>query len=375
MDHLPKDFLHAPVSTQCKIVALGLNAWLLVQDELDAQKDLDQSSLIEIWKEKGRKEARNQNEKEHQKSLRNLESERDEILFEKTILEKKLTKIEKEAEERLVKSEKELSDKLRREFEREKEHILREARLALKEEMGSIKDENVKLKAAQDFKSAFEFVQKKYDDQILANQELKDKIQELTRVRSSYHLGKEGEGEIENFLKQTPDFDFINVNMEADKADFRLTTKDKKVIILDSKKFSYVVGKKDRDKLVDNTDRDATVCAGIMISLNSKIAARQHCEIEITPGSKPILYLCLMNMTQEAKFHCLDISLKLLMRLVNSQNEKERSELIDKIHNAFVMLEELKKKMENSKKAATELLENLKVSLTDVKRITDVLVI
>jgi len=364
MDHLPKDFLSLPTSTQSKIVSLGLTSWHLIQDEVDSQKDLDQSTLIELWKEKGRKEVRGEKDKEHQRLIREVQSERDDLLHEKNTLERKLTKLEKETEE-----------KLRREFERDKEHILREAKLALKEEMGSIKDENVKLKASQDFKAAFEFAQEQYQNQLTETQKLKDQIQELTRVRSSFHLGKEGEGEIENFLKQASDFDYVNVNTEADKADFRLTNKEKKVVILDSKKFTNAVGKKDRDKLVDNTDKDATVCAGMMVSLTSKIAARQHCEIEFTPNSKPILYLCLMGMTQEAKFHCLDLSLRLLLRIVNSQNEKERGELVEKIHTAFTLLDELRKKMENQKKSASELFESLKISLGDIKRISDILII
>ena len=362
MDHLPKEFLSLEVSTQTKIISLGLTSWHLIQDEVDSQKDLDQSTLIEIWKEKGRKEVRNEKDKEHQRIIKDVQSERDDILHEKNTLERKLVKLEKETEE-----------KLRKEFERDKEHILREARLALKEEMGSIKDENVKLKASQDFKAAFEFAQEQYQIQITETQKLRDQIQELTRVRSSFHLGKEGEGEIENFLKQASDFDYVNVNTEADKADFRLTNKEKKVIILDSKKFTNAVGKKDRDKLVENTDKDATVCAGMMVSLTSKIAARQHCEIEFTPNSKPILYLCLMGMTQEAKFHCLDISLRLLLRIVNSQNEKERGELVEKIHAASLLLTELGKKMENQKKSAVDLLESLKIGLVDIKRISDLL--
>ena len=364
MDHLPKEFLSLSTSLQSKIISLGLTSWHLIQDEVDSQKDLDQSTLIELWKEKGRKEVRNEKDKEHQRLIKDVQSERDDILHEKNTLERKLLKLEKETE-----------DKLRKEFERDKEHLLREARLALKEEMGSIKDENVKLKASQDFKVAFEFAQEQYQIQITETQKLKDQIQELTRVRSSFHLGKEGEGEIENFLKQASDFDYINVNTEADKADFRLTNKEKKVIILDSKKFTNAVGKKDRDKLVDNTDKDATVCAGMMVSLTSKIAARQHCEIEFTPNSKPILYLCLMGMTQEAKFHCLDISLRLLLRIVNSQNEKERGELVEKIHAASTLLTELGKKMENQKKSAVDLLESLKIGLVDIKRISDLLII
>jgi len=82
-----------------------------------------------------------------------------------------------------------------------------------------------------------------------------------------------------------------------------------------------------------------------------------------------------MGMTQEAKFHCLDLSLRLLLRIVNSQNEKERGELVEKIHTAFTLLDELRKKMENQKKSASELFESLKISLGDIKRISDILII
>ena len=80
-------------------------------------------------------------------------------------------------------------------------------------------------------------------------------------------------------------------------------------------------------------------------------------------------------MTQEAKFHCLDISLRLLLRIVNSQNEKERGELVEKIHAASTLLTELGKKMENQKKSAVDLLESLKIGLVDIKRISDLLII
>ena len=135
MEHLSKEFLLLPTTTQSKVVSLGLTSWHLIQDEVDSQKDMDQSTLIEIWKEKGRKEVRNEKDKEHQRLMKDVQSERDDILHEKNTLERKLLKLEKDTEE-----------KLRKEFERDKEHLLREARLALKEEMGSIKDENVKLK-------------------------------------------------------------------------------------------------------------------------------------------------------------------------------------------------------------------------------------
>ena len=89
MEHLPKEFLSLAVSTQTKIISLGLTSWHLIQDEVDSQKDMDQSTLIEIWKEKGRKEIRVEKDKEHQRLIREVQSERDDLLHEKGTLERK----------------------------------------------------------------------------------------------------------------------------------------------------------------------------------------------------------------------------------------------------------------------------------------------
>jgi hypothetical protein len=257
----------------------------------------------------------------------------------------------------------------------EKEFAIKQARLDMSEEYAKLKEEIVRLKAGVDFKTAYDFAQARFDEQCKVNKELQDKIQELSRVKSSFHLGKEGEGEIEEFLKQIPEFDYQNVNAEADKADFRITSKDKIVMILDSKKFTHSVPKKDRDKLLDNTDKDALVAGGLLVSLSSKISARQHCEIEFTPNNKPILYLCLSGMTNEAKLHTLDMALKLLLRLVSLKSNNEKDLLVEKIQRASYSLQEIAKRFENCKKNAADILENSKIGLADVKKVCDALAI
>lgn len=354
----PKGFVDLGFQNQLKVIHLGLFCWNMLQSEIDAQKELDNDQLLQIWKEKGKKEGF----KEQQLVI-------DEILSEKTALERRIHNFQKESQESMKKLEGELTKK----FTVERDCILRQARLDALEELGGIKEENIRLKASQDFKSAFEFAEARYKEQLTANEELKEKIVNLTRVRSSFHLGKEGEDQLENYLKQLSDWDYINVHAEADKADFRLTNKEKFTIILDSKNFTHAVPKKDRDKLIDNVERDAGVMAGIMISLNSKISARQHCEIEYTPKNKPILYLCLQHMTNDAKLHTLDCSLKFLSKLVTTQNEKEKGELLEKIKTVSLNIGEIRKKLENCKKNAQEIIENSKLALNECKTIYDTL--
>jgi hypothetical protein len=357
MNHLPKQFLEYDLGTQKKIVELGLFSWAAIQAELSLQKELDSDELIRLWKENGRKQGMLEKERELQGKL-------DELTYTNYSLQKKL-------EQSLSESSSEFKKKL----EAEKELIARQTRIDMSEEYGKLKEEIVKLKAGVDFKAAYDFAQARFEELTKTNKELQEKLQEATRVKSSFHLGKEGEGEIEEFLKQIPDFDYMNVHAEADKADFRITSKEKVVMILDSKKFTHAVPKKDRDKLIDNTDKDAVVAGGILVSLSSKISARQHCEIEFTPNNKPILYLCLSGMTNEAKLHALDMALKLLIRLVSLKSNNEKDLLVEKIQNACCSLQEISKRFENCKKNAAEILENSKIGLADVKKVCDALVV
>jgi hypothetical protein len=334
----------------------------LLQSEIDAVKELNSDDLIRVWKEKGRCAGLAERERE----LVELRDERDR-------LERRLGAVRAETEAAA-----------KREFEAARAVERREARLEVAEEMARLKaasaeevvrlkEELSRLRLLGDFKSAFDFAQKQYDAQKEETERLRGQIAELTAVRSSYLLGKDGEAEIEGMLRQLGDFDFLNVHTEADKADFRITTKDKKVLILDSKKFKGCVPKKDREKLLDNTDKDAAVAAGIMVSLNSKISARSHCEVEFTAQGKPVLYLCLQGMTAEARLHSLEVGLHLLLRLLSSTSEKERGELLEKMKAAFLGVQEIRNKMENIKKAATDMLENCKIGLADLKKVLDVL--
>ena len=372
MEAFPESFLHESKSVQLKIIQLGQYCWSLLESEIESQKELDQSSLIKIWKEKGRIDGLKLKEEEIEKVKREHSILIEEVNRQNLLLEKKLSKYEKELEDRVQKSEKQIQDKYILELQKEKEHILREAKVQVKEELSMLKEENIRLKSSQDYKQAFDFLHSQYIEKENEITSLKVKIDDLTRVRTSYQLGKDGEGEIENLLKQLADFEHVNVHAEAEKADFRLT-KDKIHLILDSKKYSGVVPKKERDKLIDNTDKDSLISGGILLSLNSKISARQHCEIELTKQNKPILYLCFLGMTQDAKLHCLDLSLKMLFRIIQSQNEKERNELVEKTKLALVLLEEHRKKLENSKKAFLEGIEHLKIGLADVKQIMETL--
>jgi hypothetical protein len=375
MDHLPKSFTSLDFQIQLKVVNAGLHVWSLIQAELERQKDLNTDDLIRLWKEAGKQEAYAEKEREFARLLKEKDAVFQDLIAEKSIAEKRLTSLEMEVAGKVAAEIQRTSVALQERFDAEKQMMLREAKLAASEEYSKLKEENTAFKLGANFKEAYDFSQARYAELQKDHEALKDKLEDLTRVRSSFQLGKEGEAEIEELLKQCADFDYENVNAEADKADFRIVAKDKTVFILDSKKYKRSVPKKEIDKLISNTDKDTTVAGGILVSLQSKICRRSHCEIEFTPANKPILFLCLEDMTTDAKLHALDISFKMLMRLVESQDQVQRSELLEKMKRAIGVLNDIMKKVEGIKKSATEILDTAKVSLADMKQVKEYLMV
>ena len=375
MDHLPKSFTSLDFQIQLKIVNAGLHVWSLVQTELERQNNMNTDDLIRLWKDAGKQEAYAEKDREFARLVKEKDAVFQDLLAEKSIAEKRLDSLEMEVAGKVATEIQRTSVTLQERFDAEKQMMVREAKLAAAEEYSKLKEENTALKLGLNFKEAYDFSQARYAELQKDHEALKDKLEDLTRVRSSFQLGKEGEAEIEELLKQCADFDYENVNAEADKADFRIVAKDKTVFILDSKKYKRSVPKKEIDKLISNTDKDTTVAGGILVSLQSKICRRSHCEIEFTPANKPVLYLCLEDMTTEAKLHALDISFKLLMRLVETQDQVQRSELLEKMKRAIGVLNDVMKKVEGIKKSATEILDTAKVSLADMKQVKEYLMV
>lgn len=375
MDHLPKSFTSLDFQVQLKIVNAGLHVWSLVQNELERQKDLNTDDLVRLWKDAGKQEAYAEKDREITRLLKEKDAVFQDLVAEKGIAEKRLASLEMEVAGKVANEIQRTSALMQERFDAEKQMMLREAKLTAAEEYSKLKDEITALRMGTNFKEAYDFSQARYAELQKDHEVLKEKLEDLTRVRSSFQLGKDGEAEIEELLKQCADFDYENVNAEADKADFRIVAKNKTVFILDSKKYKRSVPKKEIDKLIANTDKDTTVAGGILVSLQSKICRRTHCEIEFTPGNKPILFLCLDDMTTEAKLHALDISFKLLLKLVESQDQVQRSELLEKMKHALGILNDLVKKVENIKKSATEILDTAKVSVADIKQIKDYLTV
>ena len=366
MEHLPEAFQDASREEQTQIAQLGIDSWVILKKEIGKVKDLDYTKLTEKFKEEGRKEGKREGEREAAKLLKEKEYGLDDLTTQVKALEKKLGRLDAEKQKELE----DLTSRLKRESERDRDAIMREATIAERtagiEKIRAYEVQIAQLQAKEDWKVAYENNQKLLE-------QLRKELDGFTKTRTSYEIGQEGEEETEGLLFKIPEWDCERVSKEKHKGDFRMISKDKRTFILDSKKYKDNVQKKERDKIVSDVDADANISGGIMVSLNSKISTKENCEIETTPGKKPICYLNLVGMTSEAKIAYIASTLKFLHQYVASHDEREKNELVDRMREAGLKIGELKKETENIRNKAKEVWDSLKVNVSTVQSIMDFL--
>ena len=271
MDHLPKEFTKKPQSIQKQIVELGLYCWSLIEHQLEEQKNTSTADIITFWKEKGFQEGKKEQEAYYEQELKKKNAQIKELEYENEKLESKYKKT----------------------FEEEKKVLSDKIRLDIQKEFQDTRDDYIRLKAKLEAQEDFQLVSRNL---ITENTSLKEHIAKLTETKSSATIGKEGEYFIETLLGTLP-YEYDMTQYKPEKGDIRITTKKGRSFIVDSKKYKTNVGKKEKEKLARDVDNDATICGGILISINTKITHQDHGDIIFTDTNKPILLVSLMGMT------------------------------------------------------------------------------
>jgi hypothetical protein len=349
MEQLPKSFQKKDTLTQRKIVELGLYCWSLIEHEVDTQKDMDQADLIAIWKDKGRHEGREAAEAEYTQALQKKTIRIQSLEFEKDHLETRLREM----------------------FEQEKQLLITRTRLEVETENKQIQEEKIRLETKLQTQEDFQAVCRSL---LIENAAMKEQVQKLTKTKSSAEIGNDGEEEIEALLGKT-EYEFEKKAKEkgGHKADFRIKTHTNRIFLLDSKKYTTNVNKKEKDKLIADVDRDETVNGGIFVSITSGIANQTHGDIVVTKHYKPILFLSLQGMTQEAKEQTLKLSMKLLEKYTSLHEEKEKTDLIEKVKTAIQTLSELVSRFKNVEKWAEEIKQNAKIGISETELLLKIL--
>lgn len=351
----PERFTSQTNETQLEIVLLGLKCWDLIQKESLKKSDFDLAALLSTSKEEGIAEERLRSEKLKQQYEMQVAFLENKLDHERTSKEKDIEEACKQIKKDFERNESILIRESRQEEKELQQNKFEQERRDFLEQCTKFQIEIARLQTRENWEDAFK-------SEKTQREALQRQLDELRRVKSSYEIGVDGEGEIEMILSQIQEWDFEDTHEIAGMGDFRLTNDKGKVFMLDSKKYKDDVPKKEREKIIRDVDTNTGVLGGILVSLTSKIQTKKHCEIQLTPSKKPICYLVLEGMDTNAKRVCLQATLNLLLQYVASNNEREKDALLDKIHQATIKIGELKSDNENQRNKAKELYDSLKVS-------------
>ena len=133
------------------------------------------------------------------------------------------------------------------------------------------------------------------------------------------------------------------------------------------KKYSKNVNKENKDQLINDVDRDASVHGGLFAAITSGIAKQDHGDILFTKEHKPILFLSLMGMTEEARLEVLKLGIILLDKYVNLSGEEEKTDLVEKIKKIFYGLSSEIDRYKNILKSAQSIVEDAKIGIKNVE--------
>lgn len=357
-----KRYLELRNDQKQQFLQIAFQCWDILQEETIRKHDLNIASLLDAQREEGKEEGRREEQNKLKKLLLDKDIQINSLTTKSVFLQEQITNFD------FITKEKE--EKLRLELEKQKDIIRKEARLqeleAIQGKISNYEKVIAKLESKQDWQQVYE---REHNEKML----LQTQLQDMKKSKTSFTLGKEGEAEIHTLLSQIHEWDFEEVHQEPGKADFRAVNKEKKTFILDAKNYSRAVPKNERDKISRDVDNDMSVLGGILVSLNSKVHTKEHCEIELTPMKKPICYLVLEGMSDQAKCACIASTLRLMLQYVASSDQREKDSLVDKIQQAFLRLREYKSETENQRNKAKELYESLKLSVEKVQGLLDFL--
>jgi len=287
----PPKFVSASPADKIKIVDLGLQCWILAEKEASTFSCLDETIL--------------RVQKESQTKIEGL-------------------KLQLEMQESMI----------RKQLQEEKKAAVREAMLEERQK-GQEQALEIRVEAAV-LKAKIEVLQEESEKKDIL---LSAKSQnQLLQTQSSQVIGKIGEKEVEKILQEFVKGEITNVAKESHNADFRISIPNgagNSIFLLDSKNFKQntPIPKKDREKLLQDVDGDSTVSGGILVSLNSIIATKDHFEIEKTEKKKPVIYICLKDMDMLESGRCLAAAFRILIAISTTHNEEEKEDLLKKIQN------------------------------------------
>ena len=228
--------------------------------------------------------------------------------------------------------------KLLEELGQEKESAIKQATTALKvlhqDEVFQLKIENARLQARQESYSFSAEALRLLQDELSRKNLLLEEANQHSN-KSSQQIGKQGEKEVETLFSEYVHADIINMAAVGHSGDFHIRVDNgagaESVFLVDSKKYMTAVPKSEREKIARDVDDDSTIAGGLLISLNSTVQNRHHFQVDTTETKKPILYLCLKDMSYEESGRSIAAAIRILNTIATTHDQDEKENLLKKI--------------------------------------------
>ena len=254
--------------------------------------------------------------------------------------------------------------KLLEELAQEKETAVKQAVTAVKalnqDEVYQLKIENARLQARQEMQSFTQETLRLLQDEIQRKNQLLEEAGQLNN-RSSQKIGKQGEKEVETLFSEYVHADIINMAAVGHSGDFHIHVDNgagaESIFLVDSKKYETPIPKKEREKIINDVDDDSTIAGGLLISLNSTVQNRHHFQVDSTENKKPIMYLCLKDMSYEESGRSIAAAIRILNTIATTHNQDEKENLLKKIQAVSKELSQRIQEATNIITAQTKLLE------------------
>ena len=238
---------------------------------------------------------------------------------------------EQEQDQKLVKLLEELSQ--------EKETAVKQAQATIKalaqDEIYQLKIENARLHAKQEMHNFSSEALRLLQDEIQRKNQLLEDAAANQTSRSSQRIGKQGEKEVETLFSEYVHADIINMAAVGHSGDFHIYVDNgagaESIFLVDSKKYETPIPKSEREKIARDVDDDSTIAGGLLISLNSTVQNRHHFQVDTTENKKPILYLCLKDMSYEESGRSIAAGIRILNTIATTHDQDEKENLLKKI--------------------------------------------
>jgi len=250
--------------------------------------------------------------------------------------------------------------KLLEEQGQEKESAIKQATMAQRalyqDEIFQLKIENARLTARQESYSFSAEALRLLQEEISRKNLLLEEANQHSN-KSSQQIGKQGEKEVETLFSEYVHADIINMAAIGHSGDFHIRVDNgagaESVFLVDSKKYMTAVPKFEREKIARDVDDDSTIAGGLLISLNSTVQNRHHFQVDITETKKPILYLCLKDMSYEESWRSIAAAIRILNTIATTHDQDEKDNLLKKIQG---ITKELSQRIQEATNIVTSLI-------------------